>query len=776
MQSFKLLPIAIATAILTACSSGSNSPSVATTPPTNTGGSTVTGVITAQFDSAKGLVPFPNNLLFSGSTDLTLNPPVANPANTGDPAVALSALDGFGTITPWSTTFSAPINPATVIAGQTVRFFEVTRPSPASSAVTAVVRELTPGADYVAVISGSTEITTTAPENNGKTGIRLAVVPTKALEASSLNAATGAISLKTYMVVLTKGIKDAAGNDATPDTTYFIAKRTATLLNGACISSTNPGTATSTDPLLPVLSACGLEPLRQLVNAQENLAIARGIAKDDIILSWTATTQFVTPTLGIVRSIATAQPSRIAKTALNTGALGLGLPATADVYIGITPVSYYLTAPGVAPEGSAAGTPVSPPSAVLTGFWRARPNGYLAPFVPFNLDPTSTNLTFANPIPVRNSVQNVPVLLTVPNTGTKPATGWPVVIYNHGITRNRTDMLAISTTYASIGRAVIAIDQPLHGVNSTSPFYIKGTPFGPLANERTFDVDLISNTTGASGPDGRVDDSGAHFINLGSLLTSRDNNRQAQADLIQLVKNLSVMDIDGDNVPDFNVTNIAYTGQSLGSINLIPAMAAETTVNLGVLNVPGGGIAQLLNGSPTFGPRIRAGLAAGAGLTPGTSSFDQYFTVTQTVLDSADPINWASALVIADRVLLQEVVGTVPASDPSCALTTAAGAPIAGAPANGCPDAVIPNRVAGAPLSGTEPLIAAMGLSSITSTTQSATGIRGAVRFIKGDHGSLLSPAKDAATTVEMQTQMASMIASGGAAVQVTNNSVIKTN
>jgi Bacterial virulence factor lipase N-terminal len=247
MQSFKLLPIAIATAILAACSSGSNSPSVATTPPPNSNGSTVTGVITAQFDSAKSLLPFPNNLLFSGSTDLTLNPPVANPANTGDPAVALSALDGFGTITPWSTTFSAPINPATVVAGQTVRFFEVTRPSPASSNVTAVVRELAPGTDYVAVISGSTEITTTAPENNGKTGIRLAVVPTKPLEASSLNATTGAISLKTYMVVLTKGIKDMAGNDATPDTTYFIAKRTATLLNGTCTSSTNPGNATSTD-------------------------------------------------------------------------------------------------------------------------------------------------------------------------------------------------------------------------------------------------------------------------------------------------------------------------------------------------------------------------------------------------------------------------------------------------------------------------------------------------------------------------------------------------
>ena len=775
MQSFKILSAAIASAMLAACSSGTNSPSVATTPPTNTGGSTVTGVITAQFDSALGFLPFPNNLLFSGSLDGTLNPPVANAANTGDPAVALSALDGFSTVTPWSTTFSAAIDPATVVAGKTVRFFEVTRPSPASIGVNGVVRELVPNVDYVTAISRSTEViapTVTVPvnPNNGKTGIRLAVVPLKVLDATTVSS-TGVLTLKTYMVVLTKGIKDLAGNDATPDTTYFIAKRTATLVNGSCTSV--PLNATSTDPLLPVANACALEPVRQLVNAQEALAASAGIARESIILSWTATTQSVTPVLTAVRSIATARTSTIVKTPLNTGLLGLGLPATADVYIGVTPVPYYLTAPGVAPEGAAAGTAASPATAVLTGFWRARAGANA------QIDPTSTNLTYANPVPVRNSIQNVPVLMTVPNaasTQVKPAAGWPVVIYNHGITRNRTDMLAISTTYASIGRAVIAIDQPLHGVDNTSPFYIKGTPFAPIANERTFDVDLVNNVSGATGADGKIDSSGTHFINLGSLLTSRDNNRQGQADLLQLVKNLSVMDIDGDGTPDFDVTKISYTGQSLGSINLIPAMALETTVNVGVLSVGGGGIAQLLNGSPTFGPRIRAGLAAGAGLQPGTSSFDQYFTVTQTVIDAADPINWAKALGATDRILFQEVVGSVPASDPSCALTTANGTPIAGAPANGCPDAVIPNSVPGAPLSGTEPLVAAMGLSPITATTQNPNGIKGIVRFIKGDHGSLLSPAKDAATTVEMQTEMASMVASGGTVVQVTNTSVIKTN
>jgi dienelactone hydrolase len=765
MQSLKLLPLAIASVILAACSSSSNSPNVGTSPPTNTNGSTVTGVITAQFDTTKGFLPFPNNLLLSGSDDLTLNPPVANPLNTADPAVALSALDGFSTNMAWSTTFSVPIDASTVVAGQTVRMFEVTRQA-AGIGITGFVRELTPGAEFVAVVSPSTEVASGAGiENNGKTGIRLAVVPTKALE-----------QLKTYMVVVTKGIKDAVGNDATPDTTYFLAKRTSPLVVGSC----TPGAgfnAASTDPLIPVANACGLEPLRQLINSQEAVAASRGVPAADIIVSFSATTQAITPVLSAVRSLQTAQPSRLANSGLTTAAAGL--PPVADIYVGVTPVNYYLVAPGVAPEGSPAGTAVSPNSAVLTGFWKARAGGYVAPFNALGLNPTSTNLTFANPVPVRNSVQNVPVLMTVPNAAsgkTKPATGWPIVIFNHGVTRNRTDMLAVSATYAGQGYAVVAIDQPLHGVDRTSPFYIKGTPFGPISNERTFDVDLINNATGASGPDGVVDGSGAHFINLGSLLSSRDNNRQAQADLLQLVKNISQMDINADGAADFDTAKIAYTGQSLGSINLIPAMAAEPTVNVGVLSVGGGGIARLLNGSPTFGPTIRRGLAAAAGLSPGTSSFDQYFTVTQTVIDSADPLNWARALVATDRVLLHEVVGTVPASDASCALASASGAPIAGAPADGCPDAVIPNTVAGAPLSGTEPLIATMGLTPIVATTQSATGIRGVTRFIKGDHGSLLSPAKNAAATAEMQGQMASFVVSGGAAVVVTNTSVIKTN
>jgi hypothetical protein len=212
------------------------------------------------------------------------------------------------------------------------------------------------------------------------------------------------------------------------------------------------------------------------------------------------------------------------------------------------------------------------------------------------------------------------------------------------------------------------------------------------------------------------------------------------------------IDFDGNGATDFDSARISFVGQSLGSIVGTPFIALEPTVNVATLSVPGGGIAQLLNGSPTFGPRIRAGLAAAAGLQPNTPDFDRFLGAAQQVIDAADPINYGFASA-QNAILLHEVVG-------------GDGVP---------PDAVIPNTVAGAPLAGTEAMIRVLGLPTISATTQAANGVRGAVRFTAGDHGSLLSPAASAAATVEMQTQMASMAASAGTAVVVTNTSVIRT-
>lgn len=689
--------------LLQACSSSSNSPrAVETGPATNPGGDPVTAVITAIFNPTAGELPFPTNLVLSGTTDLTLNVPVADPTDYSDPAVALNALDGFSTVAPWAASFSATVEPSSVTSGQSVRVFEVELTGPGGG-VTNVVSELQAGVDYVAVPNGA----------------GVAILPLKALK-----------QITSYMAVITNGITDEAGNIATPDQTYFIAKRTSPLVDAS---------GNSTDPLLDNATAQALEPLRQLTNSQEYAAASMGVNPDDIVVSWVMTTQSITPVLQAAYAIRGPNFNLLFPTGLNTSAPPINGLGIADIYVGVQSSPYYLSAPTA-----------DNPTAPLNSFWKAAPGAYVPPFNGFGLDPTSTNLTFANPFPVATGVETYPVIMTVPNANsghTKPETGWPIVIFQHGITRNRTDMLAIAETMASIGYAVIAQDLALHGVtDTTNPFYVGGNnPLAAFARERTFDLDFVDNATGAPGPDGAIDGSATHFINLANLLVSRDNVRQGVADLFTLTATIPSMDYDGDTLPDFDGSKIAFVSQSLGSITGTMFLALEESVNTGVLSVGGGGIAKLLDGSPTFGPRIRAGLEA-AGVTPGTALYEQFLTITQTVIDAGDPINFAPITGAYNNILFHEVLG----------------------------DQVITNVVDGAPLSGTEPLIAAMGLPAVSQTTANASGVDAAVRFTAGDHGSLLDPTASFPATVEMQTQMASMIATSGTTVVVTDSTVVQ--
>ena len=684
--------------LLQACSSGSNSPRAVEVPPV-----TNTGVIEATFNPASGdptQVPIPTNLFLSGTTDLTLNIPVADPTDFSDPLVALNGLDGFSTVAPWATNFSVPVAAGSVGPGS-VKVYEVELSGPGGGVV-AVNNELTFGVDFVAVGNGSS----------------IAIVPLKPLK-----------QITSYMAVITNGVTDNAGNSATPSQTYFIAKRTSPLVDGS---------GNSTDPLLPTSTAQALEPLRQLTNLQEAAAASQGVDPASIVLSWTLTTQSITPVLTAAKAISAPGAATIVPTGLTTAAPGIGGAGIADIYIGTMASPYYLTAPSAA-------NPIAP----LNQFWKAAPGAYVAPFNAFGLDPTSTNLTFANPVPVATSMQNLPVLMSVPNAGsghTKPEAGWPIVIYQHGITRDRTDMLAVADTMASVGFAVVAIDLAMHGITDvTNPFYIENTPFAPIASERTFDVDYVNNTTGAPGPDGVIDSSAAHFINLANLLVSRDNTRQGIADLFTLNETIPLMDIDGDSAGDFNEANIHFTGQSLGAITGTGFLAFGPNIQSAVLSAPGGGIANLLIGSPTFGPRIIGGLAA-AGVEQGTTAFNLFVLATQTAVDAADPINLGGFAALQNNILVHEILG----------------------------DQVVTNRVSGAPLSGTEPLMAAMGLTFYSDSAFNPEGLDAGVRFTEGDHGSLLSPAASAAATVEMQTQMAAFQATGGTTLNVTNTDVVQ--
>lgn len=627
---------------------------------------------TAYFDLTAGVIPFPTNLLFSGTEDGTLNIPLSDPPVASDaPKIAMNALDGFSTVAPISTTFSSAID-ATTLTPATVRMFEVSvytsAELPVGGPVTGITRELIFGTEFFATLSS------VDPTNS-----TLAILPTAPLDSRS-----------SYLVMLTDGIKGSDGQDPQISAHYLIAK------------SANDLTGTSAE---------ALEPVRQLVNAQEAVLAGAGVDTDTVILSWTFTTQSV----GVVSNEArdnTTGTSLINPSSVGNAAILLGaeVEGPADIYVGSLTVPYYLTA---AEDENIYDTDP------LTTYWTGV---------------GGSNLTAYNPVPVKTGDETIPLLVSVPKAGSAP---WPVVIFQHGITSNRTAMLAAADSLATAGFAVVAIDLPLHGLNSSSPLYAEGL-------ERTFDLDLVNNETGAAGPDGTADSSGTHFINLSSLLTSRDNVRQAVADLFALTEALSEMDYDGGGA-DFDTDNIYFVGHSLGGIVGGPFLALEPNVKSAVLGMSGGGIAKLLDGSASFGPRIAAGLAAN-GVIKGSADYESFLGATQTVIDSADPINYTATVGNDRGVLLFEVIG----------------------------DQVVPNNVmedapegtVPSPLAGTDPLAFFMGLAPVSSTT-TGTDLQAQLRFVSGDHSSILDPSSDALVTSVMQTAMARFLASDGAQIYV---------
>ena len=690
---------------------------------TNKDGSIVTGILTAGFDpfaSARGenVLPFPSSLLYFTRgfelIDMTLDIPVEDPTDVTDPAVALSALDGFSTTEKWITSFyngledgnyKAPgvpgsIDPASVVHGQSVRVFEVV--SPNFVAVASIVRELTPWLDYIAV--GSAD--------------KVAIIPTRPLKEYT-----------SYMAVLTNDIRDTDGNNATPDVAYNFGKTQTPWVDE---------NGNSTYGLFSDEEAADLELIRQIVQSYELNAASVGINPDDIVLAWTVQTQNLSRTLRTLRALAQPAPTIIVPTGMNTSHVNPGSPGIADIHAGVITLPYYMDVPTE-----------ENPVAHLTSFAQAAPGAYVPPFDQFGLDPTSTHVTVANPIPVKKNDQTVPIIVTVPNISAKPAGGWPVVIYGHGITRNRIDALAVADTLASIGYAVVAIDFPIHGVSpddqpDQAPFWIENTPFAPIANERTFDSDLLNNATLTFGPDGLIDPSGFIVIpaSLGSMLTARDILRQGITDLSIVAVSISSMDIDGDGQPDLDASNMAYVGQSWGAMHGTALTALEPLITRAFLSVPGGGIARFADASVWLGPIIQGTLAQ-AGIEPGTTDYEQALLLWQSLMDSGDPINWAEEAAEKTPIMLHEVIN----------------------------DQVIPNGVLTAPLSGTEPMITVMDLDAYSTSQQSPDGLRSAARFaLPAEHGQLLSPTIGSpAAYFEMQRQMASFIASHGGAIVVTD-------
>jgi platelet-activating factor acetylhydrolase isoform II/virulence factor lipase-like protein len=659
--------------------SGSSSDGIGPTNPNSGNGNPTTpggvGVFKANFVPLSGVLPFPTDLYFNGSTDGTLNMP-STPFLPN--AAAMNALDGYSTNAAATARFSAPINPAT-ISPASVYMFEVDVDN-ATKATVGFRRPLAFGTDFTARVA-------TTFDSGGAT---LEILPLKPLTPS-----TGATNVG-YLIILTNGLEDVDGNAATPDADYLAIK--------------------NAQPTCAAITNASLNGICRLTGA--HLAIASAVLTPaivpTIVLTFSFSTQATADSMNYAALLAQPTPIGVVATGLNLQALNPALPPIADVYVGTLEIPYY-----------------HDPAAPLSGSWHG------APFTAVPGAATTTHLTRFNPVPVKQADLDIPLFVTVPNAASgqvKPVAGWPVVIFQHGLQGNRTQSAAIAGAYAAQGFVVAAIDIPLHGItDTTSPLYQ-----GP--NERTFNLDLVNNTTGAQGADGVIDPSGSYIINLTSLLTSRDNLREAAIDIVQLATSLPSLDLDGDTVADIDAARIHYSSISLGGIVGTVANAMPISTVSAYLNVPGGGVANLLRESAALGPSVIGGLE-NAGLIEGTTLFEQFFRDAQAIVDAGDPVNYIATTIAARPVLLSQVIN----------------------------DTVVPN-------SATQRLINAATFvkASAAGPTPVGAGTGTWVHFTSGSHGSLLSPAASLAVTTEMQTHAASLAASGGAAFVITNPGILE--
>jgi len=679
----------------------------------------------AELDISNSIIPYPNNILFSGTEDGTLNIPVEDANDYSSPQVALNTLDGFSTIAPMSLTFNDSIDANSIIPGSNIRIFEVSLNE--QNAIVSINLELDVS-DFTATVS-SVDVTNRT----------LVIIPLKPLKPKT-----------SYLVSISNSIKNIDDIPAQADTLYDILKSESAIVEDGEIQF-----AAFNNPLLSaeenLENATRIDGLRKLTRiSEQNIAAftttldtddtITDLTSENIILSWSFTTQSTSDVIQhVYDSVQNTNPvSKVNQDSTIPSPLN-----RANIHVGTLDVPYYLSAPDD-----------TNPLAATNRFWQGA---------------NETHLTKFNPAPTVTSTQTIPLLLAIPNSSdiTKPDDGWPIVIFLHGITSNRSALLGIADALASTGVASIAIDLPLHGLLGdevlVGSLKDASTAFNENVKERHFFMDLLDNTSALPGPDGNIDNSGAHFINLQSLLTSRDNVRQGIVDLFVLTKALESMDINNDDAGDFDPNKIFFIGHSLGAIVGASFLNFETKIRSAVLFSPASGIAKTVDNSASFGPRISDGLAS-VGVLKGTSDFESFMNAMQTGLDSVDPINFTDNVSSDRSILVYEFIGGNGSSA----------------------DLVIPNNVTTqlldgtvpSPTAGTDPLATLLNLVTFNNSQQATDPtLRLWAKLVAGHHSSPLSPSEDTASgntaetaasvTQLIQMQVAEFIASAGRSVTV---------
>ncbi len=742
------------------------------------------------FDPTTGDLSYPTDLLFIGTQDGTLNFPasvIADPEDFSDPFVAANTLDGWSTHQPFKIRFAmapgASIDPVSLQNPEAVAIFAAemgaSQTDAECSAVPAGVGckpgdRLVFGQDFVTQADGG----------------NLIIVPLKPLQPKT-----------TYIIALTSTILDTYGAAVTGSDAY-----------GLVSIDVN-------DAPLPDPDQYGLQVV---INSFETLAESVGVERDDIIYTMAMTTQSTDDSLQVTKKLLAASLTpdalfatpmvsvqdsglSVADVLISQGFIDpadpqlVGLYSSANYHVGTVTIPNYLGVPSL-----------ENPTAPINTPWKAMcDSGFMLAFagelpaepqsesdavcMSFGLRDlgidTERNITKFNPVPKLTEMQAVEVQMTTPDLAvantvrvsmgmpemSQPENGWPVVMMQHGITTQKEVMLALTGVLSINGFATAAIDHPLHASRGYD-----------LDMDGVNDIDAVTNPFA--------------YINIGALLNGRDNFKQSPADLMAFRLGLNFT-----QGADIDPSQVHYIGHSLGAMTGVTFLALTNTgldpmidplfaVKNASLASPAGGIVNFGMASPSFGPLIKFNLANATsaefqayvkanigdveptpdqmsslwtsfeemyGSEPFEAAFSEFTFAAQSIIDSADMLNYAEALKQTNTPIHAiEIVGNG---------------------MDNLEDQVIPVLVP--PLSGSTPLMNLLGLEQVSETKQGVDGsVSGVVRFVNGHHGSLLDPGstssspdveKSARVTAEIQTQIATYLATQAGVIAVNDPEVV---
>lgn len=577
---------------------------------------------TVEFDPAAQILPLPNQLLISPATGR-----VELPAPCGETAAeqalreqTLNQLDGFGAYRPLlQITTTHPVEPST-LPGR-LRIWRLATSGEAVAPAAAQPVSWTALTDTVARPGPSCDTSQTVH--------RLVVIPTEPLVGNSR-----------YGVVLSEGVRTTDGEALLPSATWALVRQATnpvTVQNGEVVFHRTPFDALVEEDRTALL---GLHQLWQASTEVLQFAEgAAGVAREETLLAWSFPTQTLLPPLdpGVDGSpAASLQPALQGLASLATG----GAEAYLQGALGLTPSQ-------CADIGCSAVGDVLGGTLITTGFQReqAGPLGEAVPG-PWGdpLRPSSTGQVSIN------------VLVAVP-AGPAPASGWPVVVFGHDLSRRKEDLLALAPALAQAGVAVAGIDWVGHGARAVQ----------------------ISNGAGCEGVGLDPTERPQCFAPIFSpqLAVTRDNLRQSALDALALVMALGQCDGAGCGGLSIDPARRGYLGHGLGSFIGTLVVASSSDVEAAVLNAGGAGWIDLLERTQSVSLRcawvdalIEAGVLTGQvsdlAATPPTgacltdawqqqAAWRAFANLARWVLDPAEPIHFAPRLR-GRPVLIQQVV------------------------------------------------------------------------------------------------------------------------